>query len=139
MATVPVAQAASGLETEVSFFNALTAIGILSLTLVIAIAHFSPTVHRSQLWFRHMFSWIVYSASYLLLIGHQFGAPPPFGLCMLQAALIYAAPTFPTLSALCFVVDLYIGLSAIVQNKRKIRPALSRFLLKFPAIVYITI
>ena len=108
----------------VTIFNILMAFGGLSLTLVVATAYFSPAVHRSGLWFRHMLSWILYSASFLLLVGNQLGeAEPPFGLCFVQAGLIYAAPTLcvvaleicfdflhltpssPTLSALCFVVD----------------------------------
>ncbi|KAJ7116069.1 hypothetical protein C8R44DRAFT_880443 [Mycena epipterygia] len=127
----------NGLQAEVTAFNTFSFLGIFSLTLVVAMAYFSPTVHRSELWFNHMISWIVYSASFLILVGHQLGPTPPFGLCMVQAAFIYAAPTFPTLSAFCFVVDLYIGLSAAVHRKRKIRPALSKFLVKFPLIVFI--
>ena len=78
----------------VTIFNILMAFGGLSLTLVVATAYFSPAVHRSGLWFRHMLSWILYSASFLLLVGNQLGeAEPPFGLCFVQAGLIYAAPT----------------------------------------------
>ncbi|KAJ7227251.1 hypothetical protein GGX14DRAFT_385969 [Mycena pura] len=48
-----------------------------------------------------MLSWILYSASFLLLVGNQLGeAEPPFGLCFVQAGLIYAAPTFSILGCL---------------------------------------
>ncbi|KAJ6609040.1 hypothetical protein B0H10DRAFT_2065719 [Mycena sp. CBHHK59/15] len=128
-----------GLQTEVAIFNAISFLAVFSLALVAATAYFSSTVHRSGLWFRHIISWILYSAVFLLLIGRQLGPNPPFGLCMVQAALIYAAPTFPTLSAFGFVADLYIGLSAAVYRKRKIRPALTTFLLRFPQIVSLCI
>jgi hypothetical protein len=128
--TVPAATFAA----EVAVWNICSLLGVLSLTLIVATAYFSTTVHRSELWFRHIIAWIVYSAAYLALIGHQ-GSDPPFGLCFYQAALIYAVPTFPTLSAFCFVADLYIRLSAVVHNKRKIRPALKTFLGLFPLIV----
>ncbi|KAJ7233168.1 hypothetical protein C8J57DRAFT_1382314 [Mycena rebaudengoi] len=128
------------LQLEVNIFNITSCLGVASLALVAATAYFSSTVHRSGLWFRHIISWIVYTAIFLILIGHQIGdTPPPFGLCLVQAALIYAAPTFPTLSAVCFVVDLYIGLSAVVHRKRKIRPALTTFLLRFPLIVFVLV
>ncbi|KAF7367793.1 hypothetical protein MSAN_00843500 [Mycena sanguinolenta] len=120
---------------EAALFNICSLLGVLSLTLIVATAYFSTTVHRSELWFRHMIAWIVYSAAYLALAGHQGGSDPPFGLCFYQAALIYAVPIFPTLSAFCFVADLYIRLSAVVHNKRKIRPALKTFLGLFPLIV----
>ncbi|KAJ7931580.1 hypothetical protein B0H13DRAFT_1958907 [Mycena leptocephala] len=128
---------ASFSDVQVTLFNTFSFLGVFSLTLVVATAHFSPTVHRSPLWFRHMIAWIVYSVSFLLLIGRQSGPPPPFGLCLVQASLVYASPTLPTLSALAFAVDLYIGLSAAVHRKRKIRPALSRFLLVFPQLVFV--
>jgi len=123
----------------VTIFNVFCVLGVCSLGLVAATAHFSSTVHRSGLWFRHIISWTIYSASYLLLIGNQFTPAPPFGLCMVQAALIYAAPTLPTLSAVCFVVDLYISLSSVVHGKRKIRPAVAKFLLVFPQIIYVLV
>ncbi|KAF8169110.1 hypothetical protein K438DRAFT_238677 [Mycena galopus ATCC 62051] len=110
-----------------------------SLALVAATAHLSSTVHRSGLWFRHIISWIIYSASFLLLVGNQFTPTPPFGLCMVQAALIYAAPTLPTLSGVCFVVDLSISLSSAIYGKTKMRPALSKFLLVSPQIVYVLV
>ncbi|KAJ6489611.1 hypothetical protein C8R47DRAFT_1195989 [Mycena vitilis] len=124
------------LQVEVTLFNTFSFLGVFSLLLVIGTAYFSSTVHRSGLWFRHMIAWIIYSVSYLLLLGRQVGPTPPFGLCLVQAALIHAAPTLPTLSALCFVIDLYIGLSAAVHRKRKIRPALAKFLLVFPQLVF---
>ncbi|KAJ7431779.1 hypothetical protein B0H11DRAFT_2128769 [Mycena galericulata] len=123
------------LGVEVTIFNTFSALGVVFLALIVATAYFSPTVHRSELWFRHIIAWIVYSAAFLLLIGHQEGSNPPFGLCLFQAALIYAVPTFPTLSAFCFVADLYIRLSSVVYKKRKIRPALKKFLVNFPLVV----
>ncbi|KAJ7690054.1 hypothetical protein B0H17DRAFT_1290649 [Mycena rosella] len=126
------------LRVEVTVFNTFSFLGVLSLALVAAAAHFSPTVHRSELWFRHIFSWIVYSTVFLFLLGHQGEpSPPPFGLCLVQAALIYAVPIFPTLSAFGFVADLYIGLSASVYGKRKIRPALTKILITLPQIVFL--
>ncbi|KAF7309847.1 O-acyltransferase [Mycena indigotica] len=120
-------------------FDVLTILGFTSLSLVVLVAHFSSRIQRNALWFRHMNSWIIYSASYLLLIGHQMGPEPPFGLCVLQSALIYAAPTLPSLTAVAFVIDLYITLSSIVQRKAKIRPAMAKLLIVFPPFVYATV
>ncbi|KAJ7170501.1 hypothetical protein C8R43DRAFT_93055 [Mycena crocata] len=124
-------------QVGVTVFNITSFIAVFSLTLVVATAHFSPTVHRSGLWFQHMISWILYSVSFVLLVTRQLGPEPPFGLCLMQASLVHAVPVLPTLSAFCFVVDLYIGLSAVVYKKRKIRPTLSKFLLKLPQTVFI--
>ncbi|KAJ6489612.1 hypothetical protein C8R47DRAFT_473805 [Mycena vitilis] len=128
------------LQDEVTLFNSFSFLGVFFLTVVIGTAYFSSTVHRSGLWFRHMMAWIIYSASYLLLLGRQLGPAPPLGLCMVQAALIYAAPTLPTLSALCFSIDLYIGLTAAVhREKKRVRPMLANFLLAFPQLVFVAV
>ncbi|KAF7308839.1 hypothetical protein MKEN_01083800 [Mycena kentingensis (nom. inval.)] len=127
------------LRTAVVAFNLLVVLALLLLSLVVATAYFAARVRRSGLWFRHLISWIVYSASFLLLFGHQTGPPPPFGLCAIQAAFIYAAPTLPTLSALAFVIDLYIGLSAVVHKKGKINEKFAKFLRRFPAVVYVCV
>ncbi|KAJ7233596.1 hypothetical protein B0H12DRAFT_1143295 [Mycena haematopus] len=126
---------AASFAGEATVFDIFSIFGVISLSLIVATAYFSSTVHRSELWYRHIIAWIVYSAAYSVLIGHQNDLIPPFGLCLFQATLIYAVPTFPTLSAFCFVADLYIRLSAVVYNKRKIRPALKTFLAIFPLIV----
>ncbi|KAF7367795.1 hypothetical protein MSAN_00843700 [Mycena sanguinolenta] len=126
---------AAPVAVNVTVFNISSILGVVSLTLIVATAYFSSTVRRSDLWYRHIIAWIVYNTAFLVLIGHQGDPDPPFGLCFFQAALIYAVPTFPTLSAFCFVADLYIRLSAVLFNKRKIRPALKTFLGLFPLIV----
>ncbi|CAK5274672.1 unnamed protein product [Mycena citricolor] len=114
------------LQAEITLFDAFSIIGLLSLTFVVLVAHYSPNVHRTPLWFRHLVSWIVYTASFTLLVGHQFGGPPPLGLCAVQAALIHAVPVlWPDFE--CLITQLYIGLSAIVQKKRKIHPNLTAF------------
>ncbi|KAJ7641604.1 hypothetical protein FB45DRAFT_359968 [Roridomyces roridus] len=127
------------LGTQLAWFNAFAIIGALFLTLIVGTAYFSTTVSRSELWYRHIIAWIVYDAAFFFLIGHQQDAVPPFGLCIFQASLIYAVPTFPTLSAFCFVADLYIRLSSVIENKRKIRPALHKFLVNMPLFVLLSV
>jgi len=87
-------------------FNTLTLIGAFMVVLVISVPMFSSNIHRSKLWFSQMVSWLVYSFSYMLLFGRQLKPEePPFGICMFQAALIYASPPLVALSAMCFVID----------------------------------
>ncbi|KAJ7641598.1 hypothetical protein FB45DRAFT_1054078 [Roridomyces roridus] len=125
----------AALGTQVAVFNSFAILGILLLTLIVATAHFSAKVHRNELWFRHLIAWIIYDVAFILLLGRQEDAVLPFGLCVFQASLIYAVPTYATLSAFSFVADLYIRLSSIVLGKRKIRPALNKFLVNMPFFV----
>ncbi|KAK7059751.1 hypothetical protein R3P38DRAFT_968914 [Favolaschia claudopus] len=139
MENSPGSAQAGSLSLKVTVFNISVLLGVVSLGFIAATAYFASTVHRSQLWFRHIFSWIVYSVAFLFLVGHQGGSNPPFGLCFFQSALIYAVPTYPTLSALAFVADLYIRLSAIIFNKRKIHPSFTKFLVAFPPVVLLAV
>lgn len=80
------------LHGQVALFNTFAIMGACLILVALAPALFSSRVPRSGVWFCVLTSWLVYSVSFLLLIGKQTGSEPPFGLCFLQAALIYAAP-----------------------------------------------
>jgi hypothetical protein len=92
-------------QLEVTVFDSFLFLGVALLALVVATAHLSSKVHRSGLWFRHMIAWIIYSITFLLLVGHQLDPNPPFGVCVVQAAFVYAAPT------------LYVGIKTILLEK----------------------
>lgn len=77
-------------HTQITLFNVLAFLGVFSIILVLAPALFSSHVKRSRAWFGVLTAWMLYSATYLLLIGRQLDPEPPYGLCMLQAALVYA-------------------------------------------------
>ncbi|KAF5393808.1 hypothetical protein D9757_000013 [Collybiopsis confluens] len=76
-------------------------------------------INRSRTWFSFCISWIISCFSYCLLFfaGKQLDTskPPPFGLCLTQAALIYSAPplTGATTSALFYDVWLMFRLASV--------------------------
>lgn len=91
-------------STQITAFNILAFLGVFLNVAALAPALFLPTVHRRTTWYGLVTSWIIYSTSYLLLLGRQTGPEPPFGLCICQAALIYAAPSLyvtPVIFAQC--------------------------------------
>ncbi|KAJ7890460.1 hypothetical protein B0H14DRAFT_2689372 [Mycena olivaceomarginata] len=59
------------------------------------------------MWFAFMGSWWLYCVSGLLLVGHQLGPDPPFGICLVQATLIHSVPTLASIAGMFFIVDLY--------------------------------
>lgn len=77
-------------HTQITLFNVCAFLGVFSIIFVLAPALFSSYVKRSRAWFGVLTAWMLYSATYLLLIGRQLDPEPPYGLCMLQAALVYA-------------------------------------------------
>lgn len=78
------------LSTQTTVFNISASLGVFSIVAVLLPALFSSRVKRSRTWFGVLAAWLVYSVSYLFLIGRQFGPEPPLGLCMFQAVFIYA-------------------------------------------------
>ncbi|KAF8659896.1 hypothetical protein AX16_001780 [Volvariella volvacea WC 439] len=98
-------------------FNAFAFLGFFLVLATLLPALLSPRVHRRAAWFCLMFSGLVYSITYLLLVGRQRGPEPPYTLCALQAALVYAAPILCSWAILCFMIDYYFGLLAIFSGK----------------------
>ncbi|KAF7327694.1 hypothetical protein MKEN_00348900 [Mycena kentingensis (nom. inval.)] len=88
-------------------FNALAIIGLTLLTATVLPAALTPgRVPRSAMWFCMITSWMVYSASYILIMGHQAGPQPPSGLCAIQMMTIYAAPPLTATTGISFLVDI---------------------------------
>jgi len=80
-------------RTLVIIFDALNLFSAITLSTVLLIAWFSIRIRRVSTWYLYIFSWDVYSLGYLLILGYQAGGTMPVkGLCLFQAAMIYATP-----------------------------------------------
>jgi len=78
----------------------------------------------------------VFPLFYLTNSMYQFhGKGPPFGLCLFQAALIYAGPPTACAAVLCYILDVALGLYAAIYNKTR-NAKWSIFILYFPAILF---
>ncbi|KAJ7067002.1 hypothetical protein C8F01DRAFT_1247411 [Mycena amicta] len=99
------------LSNATTAFNVLATTGLVLLTLTLLPAVASPQVQRSPLWFSMISSWMVYSVSYMLLLGHQGGPDPPRGICGLQMMAIYAAPPLTTTTGLAFLIDILLKIN----------------------------
>jgi len=102
-------------ETGTPPFVAFDVLQLLALVLLVAMllpALLSQRIERMKTWFNLVVSCIVYCISFLLLLGHQSGPEPPYGLCIFQAGLIYAAPTTVGAAGFVFVIELYLRLSS---------------------------
>ncbi|KAF9012140.1 hypothetical protein BDZ89DRAFT_1167326 [Hymenopellis radicata] len=88
-------------------FNVLYISALVLLVVVLLTAILSPRVQRSSLWYSFIVCWILYSLSFLLNVSYQRGPLPPHGLCLGQAALIYASPAMTSFACLGLVGQLY--------------------------------
>jgi len=79
---------------------------------------------------------MLYCVSFLLLVGHQAASnPPPLGLCLFQAGMIYAAPPSVAAAGLAFVIELYLRLSTSL-TQRILDDRLVTVVLFLPAIAH---
>ncbi|KAJ7584291.1 hypothetical protein C8J56DRAFT_1053746 [Mycena floridula] len=106
-------------RVSVLAFNILSFAGFFLLALVLIPVILSKQVHRNRTWFGVILAWMLYSLSYLLILGHQFGPEPPFGLCMFQTILIYTMPTMNGWTHLAFVTEVYLGIRMVLFQKKK--------------------
>ncbi|KAJ7745587.1 hypothetical protein DFH07DRAFT_963284 [Mycena maculata] len=119
------------LRAQIIAFNVFALLGLVWLSAVLITAATSPTVRRSKVWFAHLGAWTAYSLSYIIIIGWQTGPQPPYTVCVFQAGLIYTCPPLAGLAGLCFLIDIYMNLSAVLFDK-KMSPRWSVFLAVFP-------
>lgn len=73
-------------------FDVLQIVGFLLLVPVVLTAWRSPRVQRTSTWFAFVLSWVLSSVAFVIIVGQQTGPAPMAGVCLFQAALIYATP-----------------------------------------------
>ncbi|KAF9017598.1 hypothetical protein BDZ89DRAFT_1074693 [Hymenopellis radicata] len=110
----------------VAAFDTLVVIGFVMIAIVLT-------------WFALMIAGLVYSVSYFLIVGRQFGEEPAFGLCLLQASLIYGAPVLCSSFSLSFTVELYVILFDAVRGAGRGRRGSSKWFIAIPLIFYFAV
>jgi len=105
-------------------FDVMNVAGLLLATLVLLPALLSPTVSRTSTWMALLASSIFYSSSYLVLlpIGQRSIAQPDYGVCLVQASLVYGAPVLVSFAGWAYVTQLYLGM--VADNSRRRLPLL---------------
>ncbi|KAF9047040.1 hypothetical protein BDZ89DRAFT_1127106 [Hymenopellis radicata] len=107
----------SQLGYNIPVFDSLLVAGFLLLLATLIVAALSQQVRRSKTWFSFLGAALVWSLTYLVLLGQQFGRAPSYGLCVFQTCLIYAVPPLTATAGLCMVVELYMRVSCAVFEK----------------------
>ncbi|KAF8891557.1 hypothetical protein CPB85DRAFT_1257785 [Mucidula mucida] len=93
----------------------MVVIGFVMIAIVLVPAWRSSEIYRLKTWFALMIAGLFYSVSYFLTVGRQFGEEPAFGLCLLQAALIYGAPVLTSSLSLSFTVEVNFASSPVFR------------------------
>ncbi|KAL0958295.1 hypothetical protein HGRIS_000443 [Hohenbuehelia grisea] len=108
--------------------------------LILATASLSPRIKRLSTWFNLLITGIVFAISNLLLIGHQSGPQPPFGLCLFQAMMLYGVPALASFSSAIFCIEMLLLVRHVLRadHKKTVQPA-RRYLLAIPWIAHLGI
>nr|GAT43905.1 predicted protein [Mycena chlorophos] len=69
-------------------------------------------LERMKTWYLLLVSGVMFSFSFVFLVGHQTGPEPPLNYCTFSAGLIYAAPPMTAAAALFLVIELHLRLSS---------------------------
>lgn len=88
-----------------------------------------------------MLSWLVFSVTLLLLLGHQEDRQPPAGLCFVQSALLYATPPLIAFSMACYLLDIALAVVTLLDTKslRRRKAWISVILGLFPWFVFLAV
>ncbi|KAF9071788.1 hypothetical protein BDP27DRAFT_458737 [Rhodocollybia butyracea] len=81
-------------------FLVLQLIGLCGSIITVSSAFFNSSISRQPTWYSFLISWIISSISYTLLLfagqidlsGDEKQTGVPFGLCVFQSSVVYAAP-----------------------------------------------
>ncbi|KAF8917526.1 hypothetical protein CPB85DRAFT_1452710 [Mucidula mucida] len=103
-------------HTLVAAFDTMVVISFVMIAIVLIPAWRLSEIYRLKTWFALMIAGLVYSVSFFLIVGRQFGEEPPFGLCLLEASLIYGAPVLTSSLSLLFASELYVILFDAVRS-----------------------
>lgn len=117
-------------------FDLLEGSMFIMLAVMLATALFSKNVRRGRTWYSFIASTMLGSLSYILLVGRQGSPNPPFSMCLMQAAAIYASNPFITLAAFALILELFLNLSAAVHFKPKVNRMWGISLVVIPLFVY---
>ncbi|EIN06372.1 hypothetical protein PUNSTDRAFT_144999 [Punctularia strigosozonata HHB-11173 SS5] len=102
-------------------FIILESVGAVGVCLLIATYLLSKNVRRSRhpVWLNMCITWLLSCIAYILLAFHgwQKGPEPPFDICLIQAALVYASPPMTACSAWALLVQLYVNINTLVHPR----------------------
>ncbi|KAF8901451.1 hypothetical protein CPB85DRAFT_1439138 [Mucidula mucida] len=109
-------------RAAIAAFDSLACLSSFFMGLFLLTARLNPQIHRSRAWYIMFTTLAVFPLLYLTNAPYQFQSKdPPFGLCLFQAALIYAGPPTSTLAVLCYMLDVRSHFSVHMAMSEKTR------------------
>ncbi|KAH8119186.1 hypothetical protein DFH11DRAFT_427971 [Phellopilus nigrolimitatus] len=107
------------LNAMVMFFVLQILGGHVGVPSVLVTLFYAKGLRRHPMLINFLVTWVIYSTSFcvLLYLGKQFGPEPTYGLCVFQASAIYGTAVMTATAGLSFVLNLWLTLRAMSNNK----------------------
>jgi len=127
-------------------FLVFQVIGLVGGIIIILTARFYSPIKRHATWYNFMLSWVISSISYNLLLfsgqidlsGDDKGVP--FGLCVFQSSVIYAAPPLSAAAMLGMVAQIWFSVHLTLFKKPpKAQELLTKILLVLPYVLFLAV
>ncbi|KAF7300594.1 hypothetical protein HMN09_00944400 [Mycena chlorophos] len=98
-------------------FDVILFVSLAAQLAIIAIVRVAR-LERMKTWYLLLVSGVMFSFSFVFLVGHQTGPEPPLNYCTFSAGLIYAAPPMTAAAALFLVIELHLRLSSTLYGTK---------------------
>ncbi|KAF7331286.1 hypothetical protein MKEN_00005700 [Mycena kentingensis (nom. inval.)] len=102
----------------ITAFNVLSTTGFFLLLAILLTAALSRSVYRVSTWYTYMLAWMVFCITPFPMLGHQtrLDAPPAWGTCLADAALMYASRPYAGFATLALLLQLYVTVKTRIQR-----------------------
>ncbi|CAK5282337.1 unnamed protein product [Mycena citricolor] len=103
----------------IGLFLAFQIIGLIGSIALVLTTTLSRRASRSATWQNFFTSWIVSAISYSLLLftSQAYNDTPPFGVCLAQAGLIYAMPSFTAATTFGLITQIWFTMQSLLKRR----------------------
>ncbi|KAH7873456.1 uncharacterized protein C8R40DRAFT_389430 [Lentinula edodes] len=124
--------------------NTMYIVSFVALAAILSTKLLNKRIKRTITWNFFIASWMLHCVTFFLSMGYQIGnSAPPFGLCLVQAGMLYATPAYNACVSLALLLHLHSIIVATVRgmnhSSSKRMRVLVWILLISPLVVYVTV
>ncbi|KAJ3716005.1 hypothetical protein F5878DRAFT_659138 [Lentinula raphanica] len=122
--------------------NTIYIVSFVALAVILGTKWLNKSIKRTITWDFFIASWLIHCTTFFLSMGHQVGdSAPSFGLCFVQAAMLYATPVYNACVSLALLLHLHFTIVATVRgighSSTRTMAVLVWILITVPILVYL--
>ncbi|TFK40428.1 hypothetical protein BDQ12DRAFT_497213 [Crucibulum laeve] len=129
----------SVISNEIIAFDTLCILAIVLLVACILPVLLTSSIQRSKVWHGLLASWLAYSLSYIILMGHQSGPSPPHTVCVFQTLVIYGAPAVGSVGTACYIIEVFLLIKSSASNSSGPSQTVVQLLVLLPWMIFLSV